>query len=96
MARLDPRFNTLDASSNTFSEALFDRTNKSINNTISKPLTELRNKAMSNYIDMENTKKFQVNFNMGNSNNLSLLEQYRKRDGNIENNENGESKYNMT
>ena len=93
MARLDPRFNALDASTNnTFSEALFDKTNKSMMSaTVSKPLTDLKNKSINNCVDTENTKKFQVSFNMGPTNNYSLLEQYRNRDGNNERTDNNDA-----
>lgn len=82
MARLDPRFNTLDTS-NTFNEVMFDRTNKSMN--ASKYIQDPKS-AMTNNYDTENTKKFQVSFNMGPNNNKSLLAQYKSQAGNDDEN----------
>lgn len=70
MAKLDARFTQLDTL-NQSNEVIFDRSN-----TTGKLLAEPK------CFDSENTKKFQVSFNMGNgavSGNKSLLEQYRDR-----------------
>ena len=71
MAKLDARFNSLETSEHTFSEVLFDKSNRLLND----PRT---NKTMETF-DSLNTKKFQVSLNKFDAVGASLLEQYRSR-----------------
>ncbi len=75
MAKLDARFCGLDAVSETFNDqVMFDRTNRSAN-----IMRSAKNKSMQQTFDAENTKKFQVSFNMEERANKSLFEQYKQQ-----------------
>ena len=65
MAKLDARFNSLETSENNFNEVLFEKSNRLSN--------DIRNNKMMETFDSMNTKKFQI----GGA--ASLLEQYRSR-----------------